>query len=84
MPQRSADRKKKVATAGGRGKAAGGAGRRGRKRLVRNADQKREGRPERIKSSRLKGQLAKTSQESGKVHTGRKYVMSQSQIGVTN
>lgn len=76
MPQRSADRKKEVATAGGRGKAAG-EGRRGRK------SKKREGRPERLRSSRLKSQLAKISQESSKVHTGRKYVVWQSWNDVT-
>lgn len=40
-------------------------------------DQKREGQPERLKSSRLKSQLAKITQESGKVHTGRKYDVSE-------
>lgn len=35
-------------------------------------DQKHEGWPERLKSSRLKSQLAKISQEGSKVYNGRK------------
>lgn len=70
MPQRSADRKKEVAAAGGRGMAAG-EGRKGK-------DQKGEGRLEKLKSSRLKSQFAKVSQRSGNVHIGGKHVVSQS------